>query len=113
VSIYLVELSSLVHGDHVQGVVQFAVAGQREPVSPRLLTRHLDGRDTRVGSEVPFAREPADVPNKAYYLCGEDRTNTEDFGERRCRRFDLLPDRFVEPHDLSVEGTNVTQQLGG
>src|SRR5215204_5448794 len=70
----------LAYCDHVQGVVELAVSGQREPVAHHLAAGSLHRRCARVGGEVGLGRETHHVADRAYDLGGQYGTYAEDLG---------------------------------
>src|SRR5215204_4356743 len=104
---------SLAYGDHVQGVVELAVAGQREPVAHRLATGGLHRRRTGVGGEVRLGREAPHVPDRAYDPSGQYGTYAEDLGEGGAGSFHLGLDAPVEVRYLSIQRPDVAQDLRG
>src|SRR5215204_6692381 len=104
---------SLAYGDHVQGVVELAVAGQREPVAHRLATGGLHRRRTGVGGEVRLGREAPHVSDRAYDPSGQYGTYAEDLGEGGAGSFYLGFDAPVELSDLPIQRPDVVQDLRG
>src|SRR5215203_2091596 len=104
---------SLADGDHVQGVVELAVASQREPVAHRLATGGLHRRRTGVGGEVRLGREAPHVPDRAYDPSGQYGTYAEDLGEGGAGSFHLGLDAPVEVRYLSIQRPDVAQDLRG
>src|SRR5215217_5384120 len=72
---------SLTYCDHVQSVVELAVAGQREPMTRRLPARRLHRCRAGVGGEVSLAREACHVADRTDDLGGQYGTYAEDLGE--------------------------------
>src|SRR5215218_2334149 len=61
----------LAHRDHVQGVVEVAVPGQRQSVPYHLAARSLHRRRAGVGGEVALGREALRVADRSDDLCGQ------------------------------------------
>src|SRR5215218_916854 len=98
----------LASGDHVQGVVELAVAGQGEPVAHHLAAGGLHRRCTGVGGEVRLGREARHVPDGSYDPRGQDGTYAEDLGECGARGFYLGFDAPTQVRDLSIKRPDVT-----
>src|SRR5215217_1937360 len=71
----------LADGDHVQGVIEPAVSGQREPVTHHLAARDLHRRRAAVGGKVGLSREACRVADRAHDLCGQYGAHAKDLGE--------------------------------
>src|SRR5215211_2250921 len=97
----------LAYRDHVQGVVELTVAGQREPVAHHLAACGLQRRRASVGGEMGLGGETRHVADRAYDPRGQDGTYAEDLGEGGARGFHLGFDAFIEVGDLPVERTDV------
>src|SRR5829696_9125773 len=104
---------SLAYGDHMKGVVELAVAGQREPVAHHLPTRGLQRRRATVGGEVRLAREARHIADGPDDPRGQDGTYAEDLGEGGAGGFYLGFDAPIQVRDLSVERPDVAQHLRG
>src|SRR5215216_4721798 len=76
----LIVRPGLAGGDHMQGVVELAVAGQREPVAHHLPARCLQRRRAGVGGEMRLGGEACHVANRAYDPGGQYGTYAEDLG---------------------------------
>src|SRR5215217_773024 len=85
----LIVRPGLAGGDHMQGVVELAVAGQREPVAHHLPARCLQRRRAGVGGEVGLGRETLHTADRPDDPGGQYRTHAEDPGEGWYRK--LLP----------------------
>src|SRR5215204_6061830 len=70
----------LTGGDHVQGVVELAVAGQREPMAHHLPARGLKRRRSGVRGEMGFGREALHVAYSPDDPGGQDGSYAEDLG---------------------------------
>src|SRR5918997_5950261 len=105
-------VADLVYGDHVQSVVEPAVAGQRESVTHHLPAGDLHGGDPGVGGEVALGRKPSDVPDQGDDLRGQYGAYAEDVSEGGARGLHLFADTSVEIGDPPVEGAHVAQELG-
>jgi hypothetical protein len=57
--------ADLDHGHHVQGVIQLAVPGPRQPVADDLAAGGLQRGSAGMSGEMMLAREPADVTDLA------------------------------------------------
>src|SRR4051812_25624334 len=62
----------LAGGDHMQGIVELAVAGHREPVAHHIAARCLQRRRARVGGEVCLAREALHAADRTHDPRGQD-----------------------------------------
>src|SRR5215208_5683364 len=101
----------LAHGDHVQGVVELAVAGQREPVTHHIAAGGLERRCAGVGGEVGLAREAPHVADRPDDPRGQYGTHAEDLGEGGAGGFHLGFDAPVEVRDFPVKCADVAQHL--
>src|SRR5215207_3192992 len=101
----------LADGDHVQGVVELAVPGQREPVAHHLPAGGLHRRRAGVGGEVGLGREPRHVADRPDDLRGQYGTYAEDLGEGGTGSFYLGFYAPVQVRDLSIQRTDVAQDL--
>src|SRR5215213_8734037 len=67
-------------GDHVQGVVEVSVAGQREPMAHHLPAGGLKRRRSGVRGEMGFGREAPHVAYSPDDPGGQDGSYAEDLG---------------------------------
>jgi hypothetical protein len=75
-------VADLGDGDHVDGVVELAVATRVEAVPDDGTAGGFDRSGGVVAGVVPGAREPGDVTAVADEIGGDDRPNPVDLGER-------------------------------
>src|SRR5215208_4439235 len=71
----------LAGSDHVQGIVELAVARQREPVAHHLPARCLHRRRAGVGGEMGLGGQTRHVADRPYDPGGQYGTYAEDLGE--------------------------------
>ena len=97
----------------VEGVVQLAVAGAREPVPHDVAARDLDGGDAAVRGETGGGGEAADVADAAQDLGRHDRADAEQRGQRRLRGRDGLGDPSIQGRDVRVEPAGFSDEVTG
>src|SRR5215211_2015712 len=85
----------LASGDHVQGVIELAVASQREPVAHHLPAGSLHRRCTGVGGEVRLGRKSHHVADRPDDLRCQYGSYAEDLGEGGAGSFYLGFDALV------------------
>src|SRR5215208_7268674 len=85
----------LTHRDHVQGVVELTVSGQRELMTHYLAAGGLHRCRATVGGEVRLAREALHVAGRPNDPRGQYGTHAEDLGEGGAGSFYLGFDALV------------------
>ena len=91
---------ALAYRDHVQSVVELAVARQREPVAHHLPARCLHRRRAGVGGEMGLGGQTRHVADRPYDPGGQYGTYAEDLGEGGAGSFYLGFDAPTQTTDV-------------
>lgn len=106
-------VADLGDGDHVDRVVQLAVASRVEPVTLTVRAGGFDRCGAVVPGELSTRPEPADVVDVAEHDRRDDRADSVEFGQRGSRCSDRCLDADLERVELAVDASHVGKMLTG
>ena len=107
-----VPVAHLGHGRDVHRVVELPVLAQRESVHAAPAGSDLDRCGAAIGGVVVAAGEPVDSAGMSDDHRGDDRSDTEDVGERRSRRRDRIGNAPFRCAHLLVDVAQIADMIG-
>jgi hypothetical protein len=106
-------VADLGDGGQVEGMVELVVAARVESVASAGSAGGFDGGGAVVGREPLWRREPGGVADVTKDEPRDDRADTVQLEQGRARRGDGVSDAALGAGDVSIETTDIGQQLKG